>query len=538
MKLVLVAIHTDNSPRALPLGPAMLASVLKRSHPTEVQSRILDFYLGQDAGACADRILESAPDGVGFSMYVWNRPLCLEIAAALKARQPDLLVFAGGPEATADVKGVRAEAPIDFVLPGEGELIIIEAVDRLLKGATAAEINAWAIPTPVKDISTLPSPFLDGTLDLANYTGVLWELSRGCPFTCDFCFEARGPAGTRRIPIERAAAELETFQASGIREVFVLDPTFNYHKPQAKAVLRLIAEKAPRLLFFFEIRSEFLDQEMAELFAALPCTLQIGLQSAHDKVLRNISRTFNPKDFKAKIMLLHQVGVPYGFDLIYGLPGDSLAGFLESLDFAMSMVPNHLDIFRLSVLPGTRLADTAPGLQLNYDPHNPYSVISSPTFSEADMAQAARIAEACDVLYNHGKAVPWFDLVLTALEMAPSEVFARFADTLATAATDDLTRLQRDFVRGLFDERGDTLLGQVAADIVTYFGYFAELMDAPEAGTATRSASFHHDPEALLTQLRSGQTDLEELVFAVPMHSCEAVMRRVGEDVRLELAPA
>ncbi|MBI3130123.1 MAG: radical SAM protein [Acidobacteria bacterium] len=539
MKLVLVAIHTDNSPRALPLGPAVLASVLKGSHPTEVESRILDFYLGQNAEACADRILESNPDAVGFSMYVWNRIFSLEIAAVLKARRPQLLVFAGGPEATADVQGVRAEAPIDFVLPGEGELIIVEAVDRLLMGATPAELNAWAIPTPVKDISTLPSPFLDGTLDLANYTGVLWELSRGCPFTCDFCFEARGPAGTRRIPIERAAAELECFQASGIREVFVLDPTFNYHKPQAKAVLRLIAEKAPRLLFFFEIRSEFLDQEMAKLFAALPCTLQIGLQSAHDKVLRNISRTFNPKDFKAKIMLLHQMGVPYGFDLIYGLPGDSLQGFRESIDFAMSMVPNHLDIFRLSVLPGTRLADTAPGLKLNYDPKNPYSVISSPTFSADDMAQAERIAGACDVLYNHGKAVPWFDLVLTALDMTPAEVFERFAETLEGASTDDLTRLQRDFVRGLFHEREDTLMGNLAADLITYFGTMAELLDAPDSGaTAFRKVAFHHDPDALIAQLQAGHADLEELVFAVPMKPCEVVLRRMGDEVRLELLPA
>ncbi|MBK7294870.1 MAG: radical SAM protein [Holophagaceae bacterium] len=192
------------------------------------------------------------------------------------------------------------------------------------RGNRPGTLAGWARPRPVKDLTDLPSPYLDGTLRPGDYGGALWELSRGCPFTCDFCFEARGTAGTRRIPLARVEAELDLFQARGIREVFVLDPTFNYHKVQAKQVLRLIAAKAPGTHFFFEVRSEFLDREMAGLFAAIHCTLQMGLQSAHDDVLRNISRSFDPDDFEAKILLLHQAGVPYGFDLIYGLPGDTL----------------------------------------------------------------------------------------------------------------------------------------------------------------------------------------------------------------------
>ncbi|HEX4846287.1 MAG TPA: B12-binding domain-containing radical SAM protein, partial [Geothrix sp.] len=357
MKLVLVAIHVEPSPRAVPLGPAMLASALKVKLGGAVQTRIVDAFVGEPAAACAARILASDPDLVGFSMYVWNRSLALETAACLRAAKPGLVIFAGGAEATADAEGVLADPSVDFVLPGEGEELIVEAMTRLLQGAAPASIAAWARPSPVKDLAALSSPFLDGTLRPEDYGGALWEISRGCPFTCDFCFESRGTAGIRRIPLARVEAELELFQARGVQEVFVLDPTFNYHKAQAKQVLRLMAEKAPDIQFFFEVRSEFLDEEMAGLFAAIRCTLQIGLQSAHDEVLRHISRAFDPGDFEAKILLLHQAGVPYGFDLIYGLPGDSLGGFRESVDFAMGLVPNHLDVFRLSVLPGTRLAE-------------------------------------------------------------------------------------------------------------------------------------------------------------------------------------
>jgi len=534
MRLTLVAIHIEPSPRALPLGPANLASVLRRAFPDLVQTHIVDLYAGQPAAECVDRILATAPDGVGLSMYVWNRHLSMEIAALLKARAPALFVFAGGPEATADQQRVQADPAVDFVLPGEGETLIVEAVTRLLQGAAPRELSGWARQAPVKDFAGMPSPFLDGTLDLARYTGVLWELARGCPFTCSFCGEARGPAGTRRVPLERLEAELDLFQASGVSEVFVLDPTFNYSKPLAKKILSLIAERAPEVQFFFECRAEFLDVEMAALFAALNCTLQIGLQSAHVAVLKNIDRTFNRKLFEPKVLLLHEAGVAYGFDLIYGLPGDTLDGFKESLDFAMSMAPNHLDLFLLSVLPGTRLSETAAGFALEHQVDSPYSVTRSPTFGPDDLAQAGRIARACDVFYNHGKAVPWFDLVLSALRMAPSEVFERFADALEASSTDDVIELQRDFVRALFQERDADLVGSLAADLITYFGHSAALMDGAEA-TDSRLGAYGHDIEALVARLEAGQTDLEELALAVPAGPCEGRLRRDAGELSLEV---
>ena len=536
MKLVLAAIHIEASPRAVPLGPAMLASVLLRAFGQAIQTSVLDLFVDQAVGLCADRIMEQDPDWVGFSMYLWNRTLALEIAAILKKRKPSLVIFAGGAEATADPRGVLEDPSIDFILPGEGEDLIVDALGRLLKGATPMEIAASVVPSPVKDLSTLPSPFLDGTLNPADYSGALWELSRGCPFKCDFCFESRGTEGIRRIPMDRVKAELALFEACGIREVFVLDPTFNYHKSSAKHLLRLIAEMAPGIHFFFEIRSEFLDEEMAGLFAGIRCTLQIGLQSAHDEVLRCINRTFNAEDFEAKLLLLHNAGVPYGFDLIYGLPGDSLEGFRSSLDFAMSMVPNHLDIFRLSVLPGTRLAETASGLGLEYQKHNPYEVIGSPTFGREDMEQAARIAQGCDVMYNHGKAVTWFGLVLDALEASPSEVFDRFATFLENHSSEDLTLMQRDFIVSLFEERYDELIGSIAADLIIYFGYSSELVGGVDAVEgSSRRASFLHDPVELLAQIQSGATSLEELVFSLPSQACDALLRVRDGEVDIEI---
>ena len=534
MSLVLVAIHLEPGPRAVPLGPAMLASALRRHFGEALAIQVLDLFLDDDPEACADRILASAPQYVGFSMYVWNRPLTLAIARILKARQPGLVVFVGGSEATADLEGVQAEPAMSFVLPGEGEELIVTAMTLLAQGVAPEALQARVRPAPVKDLATLSSPFLDGTLDPARYSGQLWELSRGCPFTCDFCFESRGGSGTRRVPMDRVQAELELFEAAGVAQVFVLDPTFNYNRKMAKEILRLIQGTAPGIHFFFEIRSEFLDRELARLFASIRCTLQIGLQSSRVDVLRNIGRTMDPEDFQAKILLLHEAGATYGFDLIYGLPGDSLDGFRASLDFALALAPNHLDLFRLSVLPGTRLRETAAGFGLEHQFHDPYQVLASPTFSPGDLARAERLARGCDLFYNQGKAVPWFAIVQSALEEPPSVFFEGFADYLEAHPGDEARTLQVGYLAQRFrDGAYRPGMDTVAADLVTYFGQAAELAeppagpprpDRPSLSPRARLARFHHDPQALLEQLQAGITELEDLSYVLPAAPCEVLL--------------
>src|SRR6185369_4234334 len=86
------------------------------------------------------------------------------------------------------------------------------------------------------------------------------------------------------------------------------------------------------------------------------CSLQIGLQSADPLVLKQVGRSFNRDDFSRRVGLLNDSGAVFGFDLIYGLPSDTLNGFCNSIDYAMPLHPTHLDIFPLAVLPGTRLA--------------------------------------------------------------------------------------------------------------------------------------------------------------------------------------
>src|SRR5262245_40095820 len=70
-------------------------------------------------------------DIVGFSTYVWNGRISLEIARRLKALRSDVLVVFGGPHVPDHPEGfLRAHPFIDLVVHNEGEARFLEILER------------------------------------------------------------------------------------------------------------------------------------------------------------------------------------------------------------------------------------------------------------------------------------------------------------------------------------------------------------------------------------------------------------------------
>jgi hypothetical protein len=411
---------------------------------------------------------------------MWNRDWIIETATRIRELNPEVVLSAGGPEVTADPDGFLKAAPFTFVVSGEGEIPFLEVATRLAAGHPAGQIPgvhspAGSIPggQGLADLDEIPSPWLSKTLPADH--GVLWELSRGCPFRCDFCYESRGMTGVRRHSVERVRQELLFFKDAGVSQVYLLDPTFNADKKRAKAILRMIAEIAPEIHYTFEVRTEFLDKEMAELFGSLHCAVQIGLQSSHPSVLKNVNRTIDREQFSERVMLLNHAGAVFGLDLIYGMPGDTLEGFRESLDYALELFPNQLDIFALSVLPGTRLNETASDFGLEWMPEPPYRTLNSPGFGPADRKTAAGLARASLLFYSRGRGVAWLIPLAWTLEMKPSKVLEQFAVVIRDKGwmdkdpgEEELEEAQKDFCRRMLQTRKMNPLVPLITDLITF----------------------------------------------------------------------
>ncbi len=521
----------------MPLGAACIASAIKADLRTreKFSVQLTDFSLEDSALSLLtedeDKALhiatslagkkDTAPAAICFSVYVWNHTLLERAAKEIKRLVPGIVCIAGGPEVTANP---TAFSEFDYTVAGQGESAVpallselflehsedsfkpIPGVYTSFKKEAAGSLASACSTKVSRAIPCLPealaSPYLDGTLDPGRYGGALWELARGCPFKCSYCYESKGEQKIAYFPLERLEKELDLFAQKNIAQVFVLDPTYNANKRRAIDMLGLIRKKAPGMFFYFEARAEYIDRELAQAFSRIPCALQIGLQSADPEVLKNVHRTLDKKLFTRNIGFLNETGVTFGFDLIYGLPGDTYAGFCRSIDFAISLYPNNLELFCLSVLPGTTLHDDAAGFGMQWEAFPPYHVLSTPQFGAKDLARAARLSQAANLFYNDGRAVPWFNAICHVLHQRPSVFFENYATFLEsqknrTLLTEhaEIEKSQCAFIEKALREHKLEKLVPAALDLVRMNGAISR---CTADGSESR-VPLHYHPDDIMT---------------------------------------
>ena len=83
-----------------------------------------------------------------------------------------------------------------------------------------------------------------------------------------------------------------------------------------------------------------------------------GAQTFNDRELKLLGRTHDAHDVRTTFHGLREAGFKnINFDLIAGLPGQTLAGWKRNLDEALKLRPAHLSLYLLDVHEGTPLAD-------------------------------------------------------------------------------------------------------------------------------------------------------------------------------------
>ena len=85
--------------------------------------------------------------------------------------------------------------------------------------------------------------------------------------------------------------------------------------------------------------------------------ISFGMQSAVRHVLATLDRTHSPGRAQQAVDEAKAAGFAnVSLDLIYGTPGESATDWMESLDAALSVSPEHISAYALIVEEGTRLA--------------------------------------------------------------------------------------------------------------------------------------------------------------------------------------
>jgi radical SAM superfamily enzyme YgiQ (UPF0313 family) len=393
----------------VPLAAAYLKLFAQRKglgslYHIDLLPAILANTLGDHALVSA--IAERDPWLVGFTCYLWNIERTLWIARELKRRRPEVRIVLGGPEITADNAWVLETADYDYAVVGEGEQTFAQLLLGLIEderppipipglyvppSGRASRYDAGRAPafrTPLPDLSQLGSPYLAGILDAADEGMLLLETTRGCVFKCKFCYYPKSYDRQYYLPAEHILANLRHADERGAGEVFLLDPTMNQRRDFAD-FLRVLAEGNPgrRFSYFGELRGEGVTEETARLLGQANFTeVEVGLQSIEPDAMKKMDRKNNLRAFERGVRAMLREGIRVKVDLIVGLPGDTVASVRRGLHYLRDQqLFSDVQVFNLSILPGTAFRQEARELGLAYQPRPPYYLLHTPALSRGDL---------------------------------------------------------------------------------------------------------------------------------------------------------
>ncbi len=323
-----------------------------------------------------------------YSMLSMVRP-ALDIASALKEKVE--LLVAGGPMPSA--YPVKFIDTFDIVVQGEGEETMLEIMKEFdgdmhferVKGLnlsskiikkTAQTISANGCGnfftgqrSLIKNLDILPFPardLYDNNLYKQyyrrnyGYTMTSMIASRGCPFSCGFCWRPDYGRVYRVRSPENIVDEMEEIQYKfGYERIWFADELFIANKRHTLRLCQEIIDRRLDIMWECLARADLMDADLAKAMKRAGChKIIFGLEAGDDHTLQLMNKKLKVKQSKNAVYTAVKAGIKVGAFFILGYPGETNESMLKTIKMASSL---PLDYFSMTVpypLPGTKLYET------------------------------------------------------------------------------------------------------------------------------------------------------------------------------------
>ncbi len=370
----------------MPLGPLYLAAALGHAGYDDVH--VFDVHTsGLGPEAAARRIIALAPDLLALKVYSFSWYDAVVLARAVRRALPRCHIAFGGPHADHYAAAMASVGVCDSVCVGYGEAAIV-ALARAVEGGTSlAGIPGLAYHDGSRVVSSAPAP-LPHDLDSLpfpdrsrvrpqDYTSWMIDrplattammTSRGCPFACAFCSEARTRFKQRSVA--NVIAEMRDCYEHGYRMVNFEDDIMNLDRRWMLAFTDALASLPERPQWGFRGRVRGFDRTLAQACARAGCTrINFGVESGSDDIQAWIGKGITLADVREAVAAAKEAGITTVCYFILGFPGETPQMMRETYRFAREIAPDYAQFTPLVVMPGTRLYEREQELHgPGYDP--------------------------------------------------------------------------------------------------------------------------------------------------------------------------
>lgn len=391
---------------------------------------ILEFEASQPAREIVESILDMKPTIVGLGVYIWNVVKTREVISLLKKVKSDTIVVIGGPEVSFEYEEQPIVALADYLITGEADVSFRELCRKLVAGEWPAE---KVIHSGLPALTGIVLPYKHYTdRDIAHRV-IYVEVSRGCPFTCEFCLSSID-IPVRQFDHMQVLAELDDLYKRGARTFKFVDRTFNLNMKTSLTILNFFLERMePGLFVHFEMVPDRFPTQLREVVAKFPpgsLQLEIGVQTLNPEVSANISRRQDVPKLKENIAYLRGETTAYlHIDLIVGLPGESIESFGRGFNEIIGLNPHEIQVGILKRLRGTPIKRHDDEYLMRFSDEPPYEVLQTRDVSFKELQQMGRFARYWDLVANSGNFLESRPLLL-ASGPTPFDAFSAFSEWL------------------------------------------------------------------------------------------------------------
>lgn len=410
MKILWIDLNSSYAHSSLAL-PALHAQIM--TDPS-IEWEIVSATINENTGMIVDEIYRHRPDIFAATTWLFNHEQLMHVASRVKALLPEACLVLGGPEFLGDNEEFLRKNPfVDCVFRGEGEEVFPQWLTCWNHPEQWHTVPGLCYLTPNKEYKD------NGIARVLNFAGLVppeqsrffnWskpfvqlETTRGCFNTCAFCVSG-GEKPVRTLSIESIRERLQLIHAHGIKNVRVLDRTFNYNPRRAKELLRLFLEFHPDIRFHLEIHPALLSEELKEELSLLPkglLHLEAGIQSLREPVLEKSRRMGKLSDALDGLRFLCALpNMETHADLIAGLPLYHLHEIFEDVRTLAGYAAGEIQLESLKLLPGTEMRRRAEELGIKYSPLPPYEVLQTHEISVSELQTARQLSRLLDGFYN------------------------------------------------------------------------------------------------------------------------------------------
>lgn len=409
MKILWLDINSSYSHSSVAL-PAIHAQVSDRN---EWEWCVVRGTINDNPGSLAAAVAGEHPDVIAATFWLFTHRMQTEVLSRAVQMLDNVKIICGGPEFLGDNESFLRNNPyVTAVIRGEGEEALPHFLNNICCQSRWQEVSGlcWISEgryhdngtARVYDFQSLKYPEESAFFNW-DKPFVQLETTRGCFNTCEFCVSA-GDKPVRSQTLEQVRWRLENIYAHGIKDIRVLDRTFNHDIERACAMLDLFERYAGMMRFHLEIHPSLLSEKLKARLAALPkglLHLEAGIQSLDRTVLSESGRKGSLESSLEGLRYLCSLdNLQTHADLIAGLPFYTLEMICRDISTLMEIGADELQVESLKVLPGTRMRLNASARNLKYSPMPPYEVLQTPVMTPGELETAMQISRTVDFYYN------------------------------------------------------------------------------------------------------------------------------------------